>query len=225
MTFGEYLGAGSAVTQWLYHLNGNANDDSWAGNNWTATNISWVDGLFWQCGSFNGSNSRITWITNWSYGWASWQRTLSVWINISALPANNVTRYVYTATDSSTSSDFQLILFNDAWTHKLIYWRWRFNVVFANMVTYTTPLNRFVNMVVVQDVNDNYIYIDWVLLASATMTWNWTWATNTWVIWANTTNNNVFNWLIDEVIIENRVWTAVETQKYYTYAKWRFWIL
>jgi hypothetical protein len=31
--------------------------------------------------------------------------------------------------------------------------------------------------------------------------------------------------LIDEVFIENVLWTDSQVQKYYTYTKWRFWIL
>ena len=68
MTLGEYNWAGAATTLWLYHLNWNSNDSSGNGNNWTDTNISYVDWKFWQCGSFNWSSSKIviSTITPWT---------------------------------------------------------------------------------------------------------------------------------------------------------------
>lgn len=60
MSLGEYIGAGSGTTKLLLHLNGNSTDSSGNGNSGTDTNITWVDGKFGKCASFNGSSSYIT---------------------------------------------------------------------------------------------------------------------------------------------------------------------
>lgn len=39
-----------------------------------------------------------------------------------------------------------------------------------------------------------------------------------WLDWVNYPASMI----VDEAIVENRVWTAAEIQKYYTYALWRF---
>jgi hypothetical protein len=49
LTYGEYLGAGSAITKGLWHLNGNSVDSSGNNNNGTDTNITYVPGRFGQC--------------------------------------------------------------------------------------------------------------------------------------------------------------------------------
>jgi hypothetical protein len=65
------------------------------------------------------------------------------------------------------------------------------------------------------------LYIDWTLNSSSSAfsfitqsftNWNLLWDFNTW--W------RAWDGSIDEVIIENRAWSANEMKKYYTYAKW-----
>ena len=46
---------------------------------------------------------------------------------------------------------------------------------------------------------------------NATIWWPWPWA-------------NYFKWEIDEVIVENIARSNEKMKKYYTYARWRFWI-
>jgi len=52
---GQYFGLANGN----WKLDGNANDASGNGNNGTASNVTWTTGRFGNCGSFNGSNSKI----------------------------------------------------------------------------------------------------------------------------------------------------------------------
>ena len=47
MTLGEYIGAGSATTKLLLHLNGNSTDSSGNGNNGTDTDVLYHKGIRW----------------------------------------------------------------------------------------------------------------------------------------------------------------------------------
>lgn len=215
----EYLWAGSGVTKWLYHLNWNANDESWNGNHWTATNVTWVDGKFGQCGSFSPwSNSRVimpaTWITwtstftalarfNTSNTWA-WKFILAEWEYWGRLIKVTSTNVLETAV-------------NTTWFT-------------ANTTTNTVTDGAWHLASLTYDWSNQKTYLDWVLVKSTSQTGNvanyqpWTWSnigTNNTTFWWR----EQFNWLIDEVIIENRVWTALEIQKHYTYTKGRFWIM
>jgi len=58
---GQYLGAGSATTKLLLHLNGNSTDVSGNGNNGTDANITYGlgNGKFFAGAGFNGTTSKI----------------------------------------------------------------------------------------------------------------------------------------------------------------------
>lgn len=216
MSLWEYLWAGSDVTKWLYHLNWNSTDSSWNGNNWTATNVSWVDGKFWQCASFNGSNGYIlanNWLTSGNF-------TASAWIKINQVPA----WVSYVLITNGSWNNMQILTIRNDWgVAKLSQWYW---IGYSNQLNWSITLNTWVwyNIISLREWSTWRLYVNWVLDNS------WTVTTNTYTdqfsIWAQKVyNQGQFNWLIDEVIIENRAWTATEIQKYYTYALWRFWIL
>lgn len=63
---GQYLGAGSATTKLLLHLNGNSTDSSGNGNNGSDSNITYsqTNGKFGQGAGFNGNSSRINFSKN-----------------------------------------------------------------------------------------------------------------------------------------------------------------
>lgn len=219
MALWEYLWAWSDVTKWLYHLNWNANDDSWNGKNWTASNVSRVG---WKVGggaaSFNGSSS---YINLWDTSTVFWTiSTLSIWFSY-----NNITdnlKYIISNRDSASWWEFLLKQEDDT-----VVFEW-IDLSTNNWLSTTVGTN------IVANVMYNVIITrTWLSTASIYFNWKRTditnWRKNNWwysnqplLLWALTTALYFFNWQIDEVIIENRVWTATEVQKYYTYASWKF---
>lgn len=214
----EYLGAWSSTTKLLLHLNWNANDSSWNWNNWTPTNITWVG---WKIGSwsasFNGSNSLINLPLN-IINWTSF--TFSGFIK----PAVTSGRayYIRALYNPVDSPEIRIYINNnsiyfaiyDWWAYQCEYW-----------IPYTDTIN-FHHICWACRTNSFKLYIDWIEKLSDT-SWsfniNWVSLHSIWYYGINgSTEYQKFNWLIDEVIIENRAWTPEEVRKYYTYSQWRF---
>lgn len=239
----EYLWAGSATTKWLYHLNWNSNDSSWNSYNWTDNNISYVDGRFWQCASFNGSSSIIN-LSN--AAWFSWNqaRTIIARIKPSSMPHTNWLYNIFSNWANSSGQDFSFILYDSNSSGWL-----------ANQTVFY--IRRYQNDQASIDIRDTINTTNWRMVA---ITYNWVSSgTATLGAWLrfylngveiernpstdyrnnqsfSTAQSNVsiggtnmyggyFLWLIDEVITEARERTAIEMQKYYTFAKGRFGIL
>lgn len=221
----EYLWAGSWVTKWLYHLNWDAVDESWNGNSWIPSNISWVDGKFWQCGSFNGSSSKIVipastvnvsdyltlnmWLTLWtlSNSWIKWL------LGGQGNYAGNAHCQYY-----GTWTSDQSVMFNVAWCSPDA----------DSKPLWTISANEWFMLTAVVDITNKKI----TYYRNGVTIWDQTFTTLPAINVSTELNigrvyntNRVHNWLIDEVIIENRAWTALEIQKHYTYTKGRFWIM
>lgn len=230
MSLWEYLWAGSAITKWLYHLNWDANDSSGNGNNWTASNVTRVD---WKigslAGSFNGSSSQIQTANNW---WITGALTISCWCKADVLTNN----YISVAWQRSNAP-------NNRW----YYYVWvRYDSINLNAgfgIGNTAGNTVLANSWVLLSTNVRYNLV-WTFTWDTTTNWikiyiNWEFKWQTTFVWSVPTTTyehyigcarnwwvvDRFDWIIDEVIIENRAWTPVEVQKYYTNAKWRFWIL
>lgn len=87
---GQYLGAGSATTKLLLHLNGNSTDSSGNGNNGSDSNITYsqVNGKFGQGAGFNGVSSRINFPKNSNtYLYNNW--TIIAWVKRNVTGINN----------------------------------------------------------------------------------------------------------------------------------------
>lgn len=224
MTNGEYLGAGNGTTKLLLHLNGNSTDSSGNGNNGTDTNITYsqANGKFGQGAGFNGTSSVVNFSSFGITGNSA--RTYGVWIKPSSV---NVLRCIMgcvpnTLKAGKTCMLYQavvasgdiMIVFNAADFHtagsKIIANEWNFICFTYNGTSLTT---------------DNVkIYINGV---SQSLTKLGTTTTADTLPDKNRLGyddmaGRYFNGAIDEVIIENRAWTASEVKKYYTYAKGRF---
>lgn len=215
MSLWEYLWAWPATTKGLYHLNGNSTDSSGNGNNWTDTNVSYVAGKFWQCASFNGSSSYIT-TSSAVITWNVW-----AWTTISfRMYWDNYTNCV--PINHFSWSNYYSDIFIESTTK--IYPR-LFSYTWTLSGSYTLQTGKRYHIVMTWSWTTEYCYINWELIFTRTWCTDWT-PTWNFTIWRNAHLwwRNYFDWLIDEVIVENRVWTPVEIQKYYTYAKWRFWI-
>lgn len=228
MTFWEYLWAGSGTTKALYHLNGNSSDSSWNSNNGTATNITWVDGKFGQCASFNGSSSYITIPDSASLDITQW--TIWVWLNFGSTQQDYPIALDKSA--SGTARNYVLWLAQHSWywanRYKFYfnYYNWSSRIVYSNTL-YTSLYNQRISVIATMSWGVASIYLNGVLDNSASIWVNL--LANSWSlsIWrqAFSPATTYYNWLIDEIIIENIARTAQEIQKYYTYAKWKFWII
>lgn len=223
MSLGEYIGAGASTTKLLLHLNGNSTDSSGNGNNGTDTNITYsqANGRFGQGAGLNGSSSYII-VPNSAKGGNS--VTVSAWVKINSLTGGGVVYMEsglaycgieYTASgaltlDNKTSltsfSNFTTsggLLTTDTW-YNLVY------VYDSSSGFLSGYING--NRVINQSRGGNQLYYS---------------ETNSNSIGSYTYNNGAshasyVNGAIDEVIIENRAWTAEEVKKYYTHTKGRF---
>lgn len=215
MSLWEYLGAGSSITKWLYHLNWNANDSSWNWNNWVSTNISWVGGKIWSgSASFNWTNSKI-------------ETNLSV-------PNNNNFTFACWIYDNSADNTNWRIITADSWGWYFILqsnrpspnnnWKTSFNIFswWDNQILETTAHNKnqWYRYVCILTWWVQYLYRDWVLQWSQAC--GNIWNISNWLDFWTNSNTSWFQWLIDEIIIENRWWTVQEVIKDYTYSQWKF---
>lgn len=224
MSLWEYIGAWSTVTKWLYHLNWNANDSSGNGNNWVSTNVTWVWGRLgsWAA-SFNWSSSRIswTWLNPSSYWTTSF--TVSLWAKINSWSwVNNKELFIIKETWSWWNIQFY---FNSSWSNiNAQPWNWQTNNIYTVTKTFSTWIWYYLTYV--RTATTDEIFVDWVSIWKNTHSSFW--FSNTWtayVLWDTWDGNAYTNWVLDEVVIENRAWTAEEIRRYYTYSQGKFAIL
>jgi len=229
MSLWEYLWAGSWITKGLYHLNGNSTDSSWNGNNGTDTDVSYVAWRFGQCASFNGSSAVI--YRDWdspvgiTYDQFATAFTISCWIDETTQTALSVFTGMQVQSWTSRRRNMYLISNNG-----LI----KINVFDGTANTYNTSLTTstgiWYNIILTYDGTTIKIYWDGKLILSQARSLSYYSDSQAgWFgIWAerqNSTNNNYYAWLVDEVIVENIVWSAEKIKRYYTFSKGRFWIL
>lgn len=233
MSLWEYLWSWSTVTKWLRHLNGNSNDGSWNGNNWSDTSMTYGlnGGRFWQWWTFNGSSSSINLGTS------------------TTLRITTITAHIRARTTTQAVGTGMILVkkARDLWWH-FAYWLWLwFNAtwkIFVRIQTASTPTFRELDIAATFDdgkwhhycfsYNSTWwvlkLYMDWALIWSSSWGGTIYYQLNTNArIWSSQFTwsgapESYFTWDIDEVFIEERIWTDAEVQKYYTYAKWSFWI-
>ena len=225
MALWEYVWSWSAVTVWLYRLNWNADDSSWNWTNWTASNITRSSGVLSSAGDFNGSTSNITnlWSPNlwtWSYTYSFFMKTpWKTWIDDS----NFILDYVVV---NGNVNRFSIRVYPADYSWSLIaFARWASWQNVYRITNFVFNDDKWHHVVVTINISWVAInlYVDWVLDQ-----WSQTGVTlsaidTTWLrVWSDYAASWWFDWLLDELIIENRIWTATEVQRYYTYAKWRF---
>ena len=213
MALWEYLWAGSDTTKLLCHLNWNANDSSWNGNNWTASNVSRVG---WKVGggaaSFNGTSSYISFwydapTSNWTY---------SYWIK----PTNFTAQHSHFHNFTNESSWRNIYIYSLATTWVIVidvpYVKWN---IISSIDWLTAWVWNYVT--VTRSWNTWSIYFNWVLKNSVTDSTTQQSTTSCRIGRVDSSSKYYLGWF-DEVIVENRAWTATEVQKYYTYASWKF---
>lgn len=214
--FGEFLGSGTNITKGLWHLNGNITDSSGNGQTGTATNVTWVNGLFGQCASFNGSTSQIYGNSSASLSVAS--TTMSIWIKTNF----QQTTYCYIMNNYKSGNLGNLgLALHPTHIRCALYNQGPPLQYYDLDTTINYYDNKWHNYVTTYSGGLLKFYSDGQLLNSVS-TYNYI-IGNFWTIGTNAQNSLLtYNGLIDEVIIENYAWTAEQIKKYYTYCKGRF---
>lgn len=221
MSFGEYIGAGAATTNALYHLNGNGNDDSGNGLNLTSYNNAPFGKYYGKfnegAGNFAATNSCIYSNDNAKFDLTTF--TISLWFNVTGawdgtiiskfMGRSNLTTNYY----ADTAGGYN-----------------RLRVFFSNGTTfYNTTINKslnsnqWYNLVVTAGGGSVKVYIDAKLINTISYTGTITTNDHKFVIGGREepiiTFGSFLAGNVDEVIIENRIWSPVEIQKYYTMSK------
>jgi len=219
MSLWEYLWAGSGTTKGLYHYNGDNDDDSWNGNDWTPYNLSYVGGKIWSwCASFNWINAYHS-LWTWDI-WIWWNLTISLWIYFYS--SDSVMRIL---SDWDASGRNILFYMND---YKVYARTWNGSTLEDNVILEgTIDILKWHNIVYTRDWTIKKLYINWELKDSYTWWYSW-WVTTSQAksIWNNPQSNIAYlDWKIDEVILENTAWSADKVKKQYTYSKWYYALL
>jgi len=221
LNFGEYIGAGSATTKLLLHLNGNSTDSSGNGNNGTDTNITYGLGYgkLGQGASFNGSSSKIVFgdVLDFEYNKAF---SISIWFKTSSAGYGALV-----AKQSNTTGNGYAIYVNPSSKIEVQLNGGSSATVFGNT---NVADGNWHNVLVVKttstNIEDVKIYLDGendTASSSGTLTATISNAI-TFAIGCRDSVNLFFNGYIDEPFVENRAWSAEEIKKRYTFAKGRF---
>ena len=224
MSLGEYIPTSN--TKLLLHLNGNSTDSSGNGNNGTDTNITYGLGYgrFGQGASFNGSNSRININDSETFNFAANNFTISCFVKRST---TNVEHGIMGQCDSAFSAGsvaFFLHITNANVLRAAIYNSSNSTVVIASTATVDANWHHILFQ---RSGNNLYLYMDNKLMATQDCT-GFTIKNSTSKLAIGILGESPygpFSGNIDEVIIENRAWSASEINKYYTMTKGRFGII
>lgn len=229
MSLGEYIGAGASTTKLLLHLNGNSTDSSGNGNNGTDTAITYsqANGKFGQGAGFNGSSSKIVIADNPSLR-ISGNITMSFWAYLTSRPTSNGLLYTFISKKyNGVNQGYYFDLFNNTGTNTIIRCGSYSQPVDYNTVSNFTnsELNVWVNWVGIYDGTAWKLYKNGNLISSTNRA-SGAISSNEEVDIGSLSFQGSFarylNGTIDEVIIENRAWSASEVKKYYTHTKGRF---
>lgn len=210
MALWEYLGAWASTTKWLYHLNWDATDSSWNGNNGMATNISWTWGKIWSgSATWNWSSSRITFTRTWAWS----NNTYAVWFkrNWNWTWENQLAMFWWTSWTKWTAIRCQTTTLQYLNSN---YSAWQTIQTISNWIWY--------HLVITQDWSWSKAYINWSLIVSNSDTSTLWWTQLSAFLSNWNAAQDYFNWVIDEVIIEARTWTAEEVKKQYTAQRWLY---
>lgn len=207
----------TANTKLLLDLEYNSNDRSWNSNNWTDTNITYVDTLLGKSASFNGSSSLISIADNNNLS-PSWSFTLSFWMKVTAYNWWFV-QIVWKWWETSALREYGFWENND-W--KLCFYiaeNWSFGWN-STSVWITKPAVWEWHHIVCVFTSNGYLKIslNWEQIAYTVA--NFAWVQNLWAnfeIWKCSQNfwwaSNVFNWQIKWLIFDTTDWSASKIQE------------
>lgn len=222
MPLGQYIGAGAGTTKLLLHLNGSSVDSSGNNNNGTDTAITYsqANGKFGQGAGFNPATSSNINISATAFPYGTGSFTNITWIKIGSLPGTNGYSFADFWGKATANQSVGNGLHNNAGTQ---------NIIFANFgsdleVARTLSTGVWYLLLSTFDGTTYKGYLDGELIASGAKSINITSGTFH-HIGAQEAGGGTWNGSVDEVIIENRAWSASEVKKYFTFAKGRFGII
>lgn len=192
------------LADWLvgkWDLNGNANDTSGNGNNWMASNVSWIDSWRWdwkKVANFNWIdsniiiNSNLWWSSNWtmSYFW------------VVKFNSSNSNWMVFDFENYFDNTQFRVNIYWDT----IYFWKERWCLWGITWIKYNFDLNKYYYLWVVTNNSQSYFYINWELIGSGAVYWNWTcnWWWSPWSIWSYKNSRWFINWVFWEQLFYNR---------------------
>lgn len=223
---GQYLGAGSAITKLLLHLNGNSNDASGNANNGTDANITYSlgNGKFGSGAGFNGISSLIT-INNESQ--FDFERTnsftIGVWIKLNEISnkcilnkINVLGNYEGFQIYTTSQNKINVGLISNGYTS---------NQIDVTSID-TVLIDKWHNIIVTYNgsslASGISIYLNGSKLSTTSLATTLTGSILNNIkigIGRRWTTEPYLNGYLDEIIIENRAWTASEVKKYFSYTK------
>ena len=220
--FGLYNKRPSTITKGYYNFNNDSLDTSGNNMNGTDTSMSYVNGKYNLCASFNGSNGRIQLP---DAAGINTTFTFNAFIKLNG--TNNNTIY----SKGSDASNGWGCLFTISTT------------LFESAVVTTTPTTAQQTLSQVININTNVYYMVTLVFDNSARTLkgyingNLLKTISTGANLRGTNNvyigvnkggpsfSNYFNGSMDELVIENRVWTDDEIRKFYTYSRGNFGII
>lgn len=223
MPLGQYLGAGSAVTQGLYRLE-DTSDAS--GNARTLTNTgttTFTAARFANGANFGTSNStkRLS-VTN-NMGVTGGVITMNTWVKVLTEIASGIYVFLYQSSVTN-NNNYQIEYDYNAGTRRLIFTRGKINT--ADQPTYytiTLGTSLWYCLTLVYDNTNVMGYVNGNQVSSGAASGaGASGGVNLFSIGANSTPGNWASSIQDETFIENRAWSASDVRKYYTFAVGRF---
>ena len=195
-------------TKWYWKLDGNSLDSSGLGNNGTDTAISYVAGREWQAASFNGSSSKIT-----AKHWL-WTGNITFTVSLFFYVTWTQTRWELFSIGNH-SVLYNWILFSvraKSWGNNAIFFDYS-NSVWGSTNARVVYNSR--NHLLVTKSWDNIIVtLNGVSESFTKSSLN---VSTDKLLFGDYWGGVAFlNWLIDEVIIEDRAWSATEVRNYYS---------
>lgn len=205
----------NANTVAYYKLNWNSLDSSGMWYHWTTTWITYTQWVFWQSASFNGTTSNI-WV--WGHPLSTVNNTVSFWVRTNDLVSVQSIIWEQTAACSATR-----IVISWGKVRYDYFWCPAAGIIAVSAIS-SLSVNTWTYITMVRSNLSISIYINWKLDTTGTFSSAYT-DINPTYIWDN---YNVwspvwyFNWGLDELIIENSLWTADQVKDYYNKSKYKF---
>lgn len=186
---------------------------SWNYNDytWKTVTLTWTEMTYPTTTSWEQYSQWVSWTnlqcTTVSGFW--WDCTVSCRINITS---ENVGRTIFTYWDGWYSWAWYWLTIKSS-RRLYVYRRWGSWYPIDTGVD--IPSETWTNIIVTHADRNTLIYINWVQASSNTFNYDLRWSTIN--IWSMV-------WSFDELILENRVWTADEISSYYSNTKVNYWI-
>ena len=202
MIHGEY--SGTSNTKLLLHLNGNSVNSIGSVTS-TETNLTYVPGKFDQCANFNQTNSSITYADIGTLA----TFTISLWIN-----TTSISNCILCQSGQYVNGFFFQI--NDVGKIDFEIW----NGGASTHIYSTVPINdgNWHNIIVTRSSATVNIYIDGNFNNQSTTMYTFTIENYYRSINKKLSGYSSFNGKLDEIIIENIVWSSQKISYYYDYS-------